>query len=185
VQAFDICPSNLPLNRYAQKLNATYDKDGDFAQAGVLDDLLLQKLNKLEYYTKNGPKSLGTEWLDKSFYPLILSDADPYSVLRTISSHIAAQISATLNAHKIQSVFFTGGGAKNKFILTELQKKYSGKMIVPDTEIIDFKEALIFAFLGYCYLLNRSTTIETVTGATLSLSTGVYHKPGYPTYPKA
>lgn len=185
VQAFDICPSNLPLNRYAQKLNAAYDKDGDFAQAGVLDDLLLQKLNKLEYYTKSAPKSLGTEWLDKSFYPLILSDTDPYAVLRTISSHIAAQIAATLNAHKIQSVFFTGGGAKNKFILKELQKKYSGKMIVPDTEIIDFKEALIFAFLGYCYLLNRATTIETVTGAILSLSTGVYHKPGYPTYPKA
>ena len=185
IQAFDICPSNLPLNKYAQKLNAAYDKDGDFAQAGELDDLLLQKLNKLEYYTKSSPKSLGTEWLDKSFYPLISSDKNPYAILRTLSSHIATQIAATINAHKIQSVFFTGGGAKNKFILQELQKKYSGKIIIPDTEIIDFKEALIFAFLGYCYLLDKATTIETVTGATLSLSTGVYHKPGYPTNPRA
>jgi anhydro-N-acetylmuramic acid kinase len=98
--------------------------------------------------------------------------------------HIANQIAATLNFHKIESVFLTGGGAKNKFLVQELQKNYSGKIIIPDSQIIDFKEALIFAFLGYCYLLNRATTIETVTGAALSLSTGVYHKPGYPTYPQ-
>ena len=184
IQAFDICPSNLPLNRYAQKLNAAYDKDGDFAQAGVLDDLLLQKLNKLEYYTKSAPKSLGTEWLDKSFYPLISEDLDPKTILRTVSTHIATQITHTLKTNNISSVYLSGGGVKNKFLINELKKSYSGNIIVPDEQVIDFKEALIFAFLGYCYLLNRATTIKTVTGSALSLSTGVYHKPGYPTYPQ-
>ena len=180
IQAFDICPSNLPLNKYARLLNADFDKNGEFAQAGTVNEILLRKLNELEYYSENAPKSLGTEWLNKNFYPLIHEDLEPRTILRTISSHIAAQIANTLNNHKIESAFFTGGGAKNKFIIQELKNKYKGDVIIPDTETIDFKEALIFAFLGYCYLLNRSTTIETVTGAALSLCTGVYHKPGYP-----
>ena len=82
------------------------------------------------------------------------------------------------------SVYLSGGGVKNKFLINALKKRYTGNIIVPDEQVIDFKEALIFAFLGYCYLLNRATTIKTVTGSTLSLSTGVYHKPGYPTYPQ-
>tara|TARA_B100000524_G_scaffold104094_1_gene50108 strand:- start:24480 stop:25574 length:1095 start_codon:yes stop_codon:yes gene_type:complete len=184
IKAFDICPCNLPLNKFAELLNAAYDKNGAFAQAGELNESLLQKLNELEYYTKNAPKSLGTEWLDKNFYPRISRDLNPNNILRTLSKHISTQIIATLNYHKIDSVFFTGGGAKNKFLMNELQKNYPGKIIVPDHKIIDFKEALIFAFLGYCYLLNRATTIQTVTGSALSLSTGVYHKPGYPTYPQ-
>jgi anhydro-N-acetylmuramic acid kinase len=184
IQAFDICPSNLPLNKYAAQLKAAYDKDGDFARSGTENEVLLQKLNELEYYKKSAPKSLGTEWLETNFYPLISMDLEPRTILRTITVHIANQIAATLNFHKIESVFLTGGGAKNKFLVQELQKNYSGKIIIPDSQIIDFKEALIFAFLGYCYLLNRATTIETVTGAALSLSTGVYHKPGYPTYPQ-
>ncbi len=184
ITAFDICPCNLPLNKFAELLNAAYDEDGAFARSGELNKSLLQKLNKLKYYTKKAPKSLGTEWLENDFYPLILEDLKPNSILRTLSKHIVTQILSTLHQHKIRSVFFTGGGVKNKFLMNELHKNYLGKIIVPEHEIIDFKEALIFAFLGYCYLLNRATTIQTVTGSALSLSTGVYHKPGYPTNPK-
>ena len=174
----------MPLNKYAALLNADYDKNGDFAKAGALNKMLLQKLNKLGYYTKNAPKSLGTEWLDENFYPLISEDLDPKTILRTVSTHIATQITHTLKANNISSVYLSGGGVKNKFLINELKKSYFGNIIVPDEQVIDFKEALIFAFLGYCYLLNRATTIQTVTGSALSLSTGVYHKPGYPTYPQ-
>ena len=83
----------------------------------------------------------------------------------------------------MKSVFITGGGAKNSFLIEELTKKFSGEIIVPDNITIDFKESLIFAFLGYCYLSNLTTTIKSVTGADAELCTGVYHKPGYPTLP--
>ena len=182
IQAFDICPSNLPLNKYAGLLNEDYDKNGDFARSGIENEALLKKLNGLEYYTKSAPKSLGTEWLDKNFYPLISEDLDPKTILRTVSTHIATQITHTLKTNNISSVYLSGGGVKNKFLINALKKRYTGNIIVPDEQVIDFKEALIFAFLGYCYLLNRATTIQTVTGSALSLSTGVYHKPGYPAY---
>ena len=129
IKAFDICPCNLPLNKFAELLNATYDKDGSFAKAGELNKLLLQKLNGLEYYTKSPPKSLGSEWLEHNFYPLITSDLDPNTILRTLSKHIATQILDTLNHHKIDSVFFTGGGSKNKFLMNELQKNIREKSL--------------------------------------------------------
>lgn len=181
--AFDICPGNLPLNKFARQLNTPFDKGGELAKSGGLDSSLLEKLNALSYYSKQGPKSLGTEWLEEIFQSVLPEKTDPKSALRTITEHIAHQISEVLRINRLKSVFITGGGAKNSFLIEELKKKFSGEIIVPDNITIDFKESLIFAFLGYCYLSNLTTTIKSVTGADAALCTGVYHKPGYPTLP--
>ena len=183
IHAFDVCPGNLPLNKYAKYLDCSFDKGGEFARNGTLNSELLDSLNSLEYYKKTAPKSLGTEWLEQSFFPLITSQNTPEVALRTITIHIAEQISTTLQAKDLKSVYLTGGGAKNEFLIEQIKKSFRGKVIIPEINIIDFKEALIFAYLGYCYLLNRTTTILSVTGAEASLSTGVLHKPGYPTFP--
>lgn len=176
ITAFDICPGNLPLNKYAEKLGLAFDKDGEVAKNGKVLDSLLLKLNALNFYTSSAPKSLGTEWLESEFYALFPKKIETSECLSTVVEHIAIQIAATLNANKIDSVFITGGGARNNFLLKRIEAHYSGKIVIPDPKIIDFKEALIFAFMGARYLRNETTTISNVTGAELSLSTGVYHK---------
>ena len=183
VHAFDVCPGNLPLNKYAKELHQPFDKGGEFARKGNLNLALLATLNTLEYYKRPAPKSLGTEWLDAHFYPLALPINNPHDGLRTITRHIAEQISNTLETNHLSSVYITGGGAKNDFLIEKIKTLFKGEVVIPEPNIIDFKEALIFAYLGYCYLLNRTTTIPSVSGSETSLCTGVFHKPGYPTFP--
>ena len=60
-----------------------------------------------------------------------------------------------------------------------IREGYTGDIVVPDEETIDFKEAIVFAYLGYKYLSNEANTLSSVTGAERSLSAGVLHKPGY------
>ena len=176
ITAFDICPGNLPLNKFAEILGFKYDKNGKIAKNGQLDHSLLIELNNINYYSLATPKSLGTEWLEKQFLPLIPKELSPEKKLRTITEHIAIQISAVLNDQQLNSVFITGGGAHNNFLIECLKQHFSGNIIVPESKLIDFKEAIVFAFLGARYLRNEETTISSVTGAKLSLCTGVYHR---------
>lgn len=179
IQAFDICPGNLPLNYFAGKLGHDYDHNGSLAQKGKIDNDLLNTLNSIEFYNKKGAKSLGTEWLDKNFFTKFKKDANPENTLRTICEHISNQIINCLNQYQLNSVFITGGGVKNKFLMSLIREGYTGDIVVPDEETIDFKEAIVFAYLGYKYLSNEANTVSSVTGAERSLSAGVLHKPGY------
>jgi anhydro-N-acetylmuramic acid kinase len=182
ITAFDICPGNLPLNYFAQKLNQTFDRNGELAKSGNLNNHLLESLNSIDYYTFPSPKSLGTEWINSEFYPICIQDLSPQDYLHTISTHIGEQIVNTLNQYSLKSVFITGGGAKNEFLIEQIRNQYSGNVIIPDEQIIDFKEAVIFAYLGFKYLLNQANNVPSVTGADKELCTGVYHKPGFSTY---
>ncbi len=179
IHAFDICPGNLPLNHFAGKLGHDYDHNGSLAQKGKIDIDLLNTLNSIEFYNKKGAKSLGTEWLDKNFFTKFKKDANPENTLRTICEHISNQIINCLNQYQLNSVFMTGGGVKNKFLMSLIREGYGGDIVVPDEETIDFKEAIVFAYLGYKYLSNEANTVSSVTGAERSLSAGVLHKPGY------
>jgi anhydro-N-acetylmuramic acid kinase len=134
-------------------------------------------LNQLEYYQLNNPKSLGTEWLENSFYPLIKFDKDIENNLRTVIEHISFQIATTLNQNNLKSVFITGGGAKNIFLIERLKHYFKGEIIIPEDKIVDFKEAIIFSFLGALYLNKSSNTLASVTGAFKNVIGGVYHVP--------
>ena len=175
--AYDISPGNLPLNKLALSKGMTYDKNGELASSGEINFFLLDLLNSLEYYAQPSPKSLGTEWLTQNFYPLIKFDKDIENNLRTIIEHEAIQISNTLNNNNLKSVFITGGGAKNKFLIERLKHYYKGEIIIPSDQIIDFKEAIIFALLGALYLAEETNTLASVTGASQNVRGGVLHVP--------
>lgn len=177
VLAFDICPGNLPLNKLIESLGLLYDKNGEISRKGEINFFLLDELNQLAYYKANAPKSLGTEWLEDYFYPLIQFDTDIENNMRTIVEHIAIQIGDALNSQKLKSVFISGGGAKNGFLIERIQKYFEGEIIIPELEIIDFKEAIIFGFLGALYLENDVNTIKSVTGAKREVVAGVLHTP--------
>jgi anhydro-N-acetylmuramic acid kinase len=176
--AFDICPGNLPLNFLSNNLGFEYDKGGELARSGEINQELLTKLNSLEYYDQNPPKSLGTEWLEAFFMPA-LTYSEIRNTLRTVTEHIAQQIAKVLKKETIKSVFITGGGAKNKFLIERISQHFDGKLNIPENNIIDFKEAIVFAFLGALYLRNDPTTLISVTGAEREVCSGVLHIPGY------
>jgi anhydro-N-acetylmuramic acid kinase len=177
ISAFDICPGNLPLNRLARSKGVPYDRNGELAAAGELNYFLLDLLNSLPFYDQPAPKSLGTEWLEQSFYPLLKFDKDIENNLATVVEHIATQIARTLGDNSIGSVMITGGGAKNSFLIERLKRYYKGRIVLPDETITDFKEALIFALLGALFLRNEPNCLSSVTGASKDVCGGVLHTP--------
>lgn len=171
--AYDICPCNMALNRLATMLGYPYDDKGRIARGGEVHTCLLHELDNLEYYTVTEPKSLGKEWFVGQFWPIVkkfigVSPTTPQvrDALATVTSHIAIQISRIVERQQIKTLLVTGGGAWNSYLLELVEKYYPEvKITVPDALIVNYKEALIFALLGYLRLTGKVNTLASVTGA--------------------
>lgn len=170
--AFDICPVNIVLNHYANKIGLEYDENGSIASEGYLNRSLLEKLNTLAFYNKEAPKSLGLEWVQQEIFPLIDAiEEDISSVLRTFVAHIAIQISKIIKDS--DSVLITGGGVFNSFLIQEIQNYSNIKIVQATDTLINYKEALIFALLGVLKVDNQINCLKSVTGAHKNHSSGV------------
>lgn len=173
--AYDVCPTNMVLNYMAQKAGFDYDNKGNMASNGNIINELLQKLNKLDYYQNNYPKSIGREWVEQVFLPIIQSyQFVTEDILATIVEHIAVQISN--NIHSPGKLLITGGGAYNDFLINRIQANTFAKVIIPEPEIIEYKEALIFAYLGLLRIQNKPNTLSSVTGAPFNVCSGIIHQ---------
>lgn len=165
--AFDICACNLILNYYAMKKGVSFDRDGQIAASGKINTILLNSLNHLPYYSKIFPKSLGREDVEKDIIPLIDSfNLITEDVLSTFCEHISFQIAnITGKSKKGKKMLITGGGALNSFLKNSILKNSNTEVIIPNKEIIEFKEAIIFAFLGVLRIRKEINCLKTVTGA--------------------
>ena len=173
VIAFDICPLNIVFNYYSKKLGHDYDHLGSLASNGQIIKPLLEKLNSLNYYQISGPKSLGLEWVVENFHKTIKNyDNTIKDLLRTLVEHAVIQISKTLDQQGNGQVLLSGGGVKNTFFIDRLRHHSNSKFIIPSKFIIDYKEALIFGFLGVLKLRNEINCMMSVTGASKNHSTG-------------
>lgn len=169
--AFDICPVNIVLNKYVSFFKVEYDDEGKHASRGEIDKDLLEKLNDLPFYKEEAPKSLGLEWVQVEVFPLIDScNLNIYDVLRTFVEHIAIQIAEIVN--EIDTVLVTGGGAFNLFLMQRIKTLSAAKVVIPEGQVVDYKEALIFAFLGVLRVDNQVNCLSSVTGASRDHSSG-------------
>ncbi len=172
--AFDICPLNTILNHLAGKKGYAFDPGGRFGRKGMVNEELVRQLNELDYYSRRAPKSLGREWLEKCFLPLVEDSASLRweDLLRSMYEHIACQIAATLKQHGQKKVLVTGGGALNDFLM-ELLRRQGFKLYIPEEQLVHFKEAVVFAFLGLLRHLGETNCLSSVTGARQDSCTGM------------
>ena len=172
--AFDISPVNTVLNFYASELGFPYDDAGNLAKSGNVNQDLLKQLNDLEFYALPYPKSLGMEFVNAKIFPLINSfSIEVKDKLRTFVEHTAIQI-ANICSKPNAKLFITGGGAYNRFLIERLRNYLpTTEVIIPDDKTIQFKEALIFGFLGVLRLRNEINVLSSVTGASRNHSSGV------------
>lgn len=178
--AFDICPANRVLNMLAHDAGRSYDAGGELAAGGTVHAGALQLLNDLDYYQLPWPKSLANDFGTDVVYPLIKDAVSNVpDALRTMVEHIAIQIrnavQQLLNDNKLQTtnhkLFATGGGAHNSFLMQRLQavlESLSVEPVVPDKNIIDYKEAIIMALIGVLRWREENNVLASVTGATRS-----------------
>ena len=174
--AFDISPVNTVLNFYANQLGLDYDDKGKISRTGTVNSELLNELNRLDFYQKKYPKSLGFEFVKEIILPLI--ESYPIAIedkMNTFTEHIATQIALAL-PNKKNNLFVTGGGAYNDFMIERVQFHLpETKIVIPERKIIEFKEALIFGLLGVLKLRNEINTLSSVTGAEIDHSSGIIY----------
>jgi len=172
--AYDISLCNIPLNYLSKQLGYEFDNEGKIAKQGNVCQSLLDELNKPDYFFQTGAKSIGFEMFAHYVKPLL--DNASISVedkLRTVCEHISEQIAQNINT--LPKVLVTGGGAKNSFLTALIQQKTNAQLVIPDNQIIDFKEALIFAFLGYLRVHEEINCLKSVTGASKNSCSGAIY----------
>ncbi len=173
--AYDLIPFNMVLNPLAEREGLAFDRDGQLARNGHLIPSLKEELSQIDYYQRNAPKSLGYEDFQKVWRPLILeSSFETADIMHTYVLHAAEIISRDTNliSNQESELLVTGGGAFHSFFIEQLQKDYIGKVVVPSKELINFKEAIIFAFLGVLRFRNENNCLASVTGASSDSSSG-------------
>lgn len=181
--AFDICPANRVLNMLVNELGKEYDDGGQIAASGKINDTLLKQLNTLDYYKQPYPKSLANDFGTDKVYPMMMdSNLEIKDAVRTYVEHIVVQIReaiSTLKNSKLETclpdrqaqnskLLATGGGAFNTFLIQQLReqlKELNIEVMVPDTNLINYKEALIMAFIGVLRWRQENNVLSSVTGA--------------------
>lgn len=171
--AYDVCPLNIVLNHYVKQLGLNYDDEGQLASTGMVNSELLKSLNGLEFYKEGFPKSLGLEWVNSFVFPLIdRFQLEVRDILRTCIEHMAIQIASQIKTITNASVLVTGGGVFNTFLIQRIKVHSNSLIIMPSEKVIDFKEAVIFGFLGVLKLRNEVNCLQSVTGASKDHSSG-------------
>ncbi|HIP49645.1 MAG TPA: anhydro-N-acetylmuramic acid kinase [Lutibacter sp.] len=173
-KAFDICPANIVLNHYTRKIGLEYDNKGALAKKGKLNTKLLKALNAIPVYQEKN--SLGNEIVVSDFIPLI----DSYNlsipdVLHTFIVHFSQKIADEIKTNS--KVLITGGGAFNSFLIEKIKEFSNSQIIIPEEQLIDYKEALIFGLLGLLKSENEINCLASVTKASKSHSSGVIFQP--------
>lgn len=179
--AFDISPVNYVINHYCRQVGLEFDRDGKIARQGSICQPLLDELNNMDFYQQAGPKSLGREWVETLVYPML----EKYGLnledrLRTFYEHAAHQIERVITTHSRPSgnskLLITGGGAFNKFLIERIDALCPCEIVIPERQIIEYKEALIFAFLGTLYMADEPNCLASVTEAPIDNIGGMLFK---------
>jgi anhydro-N-acetylmuramic acid kinase len=177
LRAFDICPVNIVLNDFARREGVEFDRSGQMSSEGIIHEKLLADLEEIQHYQLTLPPSLSREWVEKHMIPLF----ERFSIsakdfLRTYTEHIAMRIASVLETSGCRNCLVTGGGAFNSFLMSRVGVHTSTELIIPSDMIVQYKEALIFAFLGLKRFRGEVNVLSSITGAKRDSSSGVIWK---------
>ncbi|MBL7859462.1 MAG: anhydro-N-acetylmuramic acid kinase [Cyclobacteriaceae bacterium] len=175
--AYDICFLNMGLNYLATKAGKKFDAQGLMADSGALHTGLWKNLMRVYAGLRKKRPSLGREIFEKQVQPLLDDESIPLNDrLRTFTDSAAAEISSSiLTTSEKPRVLCTGGGAFNSFFISRLLE-FCGdyaELIIPEDDVVNFKEALVFAFLGVLRYRGEINCLKSVTHASRDSSSGV------------
>tara|TARA_B100000886_G_scaffold8028_1_gene5146 strand:- start:5799 stop:6854 length:1056 start_codon:yes stop_codon:yes gene_type:complete len=175
--AYDICPINIVFNYLSRAMELQYDDKGYIASTGKLNEDLYNSLQRLNYYKQDPPKSLGIEWVNDQIHSILnnFNNLPIKDLMNTFSNHFAFQISK--NIIERDQVLITGGGAYNDYLIDRIKNLTNSKITIPAPKIIEYKEALIFSFLGLLRVLEINNCYSSVTGAKKDHCSGKIYNP--------
>ena len=176
--AYDLAPFNQVHNYFAQKAGLDYDENGQLASKGIVNDELLAQLQKNAFITSPCPKAIDNTWLKEVWITeLEQSNLNIEDILATQNALLISEIEKLLD-HEMKSIFITGGGARNLNFIQMLEMALKGKLkvVLPVESVIDYKEAVLMAYMAYLRINNEINTLASATGADQSsISGAIYH----------
>lgn len=175
-RAYDICFCNMALNYLMKEAGKDFDNGGRLAAKGAVVPSLAEALAAAYTHVRKKRKSLGREFFTSSIQPLLnqqhISLKDR---LRTVCESVADEIDLAIPSDgRGLQMLTTGGGAWNRFLVDVIRGRLQGKatVVLPPREIIDFKEAIIFALLGVLRLRGETNVLSSVTRSRRDSSSG-------------
>jgi anhydro-N-acetylmuramic acid kinase len=174
--AFDICFCNMGLNYLAAEVSKNFDKNGAMAASGTVHAGLLKSLRSIYTKLRSSRPSLGREMFEGQIVQLLSDKRIPLEDrLCTFTESAAIEICDAITSRRQEArVLCTGGGAFNSFLISRMLE-YGGDamtFIIPDEEVIKFKEAMVFGFLGVLRCRHEINCLKTVTNAVRDTSSG-------------
>jgi anhydro-N-acetylmuramic acid kinase len=166
--AYDICFLNMGLNYLARKMRKQFDASGTTASKGEVNKTLLKKLDNVYSAIHVKRPSLGRELFEKKIQPLLDTETSTQDKLSTFTESAAHEIINTIKKYgKHKTVLCTGGGAFNSFLIYRMVELAGDDItfVIPEDDIVNFKEAIVFAFLGVLRIRNEANSLKDVTGA--------------------
>lgn len=182
---YDIGAGNTLMDVWIeQHQGVKFDKNGDWARSGKVNDTLLNALLDEPFLRQPPPKSTGRElfnldWLAKKL--ATQTACKPEDVQATLLEFTAQSIADSLaqldNPNNLPcELAVCGGGARNAFLIERLAALCPTWWVTTTNEYgldIDFVEAAAFAWLAHQRLHNLSSNLPSVTGAKQAVSLGV------------
>ena len=186
--AFDNGPANVLIDYFTNKyFNLPYDKNGEIAASGQINENVIFDLMQLEYFESEPPKTTGRELFSYKFANKIEEkyNLNPEDLIATVTAFSAKAIGESyrnfiLPKTQIQEIVLGGGGAYNQTLRTLIEKEFDNKIKIKTHEDFGisnkFKEAIAFAMLAYAYYYDVANNIPTCTGANRKTILGQYAK---------
>lgn len=183
VFAFDTGPGNMIIDAVAAAISGgrlKCDVNGGIAARGKVDEELLARLQKDEYYARRPPKTTGRERFGTQYAQRILDDCARHPIsdedlLATVTYLTAWSIfdaceRFALPVCKPAELIVGGGGSYNKTLLKDLSGLFGTRGIAVRTQEdlgfnSDAKEAVAFALMADCFVRGEANVLPSVTGA--------------------
>lgn len=156
----DIGPGNTLIDAACREyFNKPYDEDSAIADAGRVDETLLEDLLHHPFFNETLPKTTGPELFNLEYVADAQQTSRSFNInktdlVATLSAFTGRTISNFIKTHFNTpglKIFVSGGGARNPYVMNYL------KNTLPNAEIAntrdlgidpDAKEAILFALLG-------------------------------------
>ena len=175
--AYDLAPCNQVHNLFAQQSGSEFDMDGQLARKGQLHQGLYDHLLSDAYILNPPPKSIDNEWIHSYWIPKMKAfELDANDYLKTHNFFLASLVSSICNKPK-SKILLTGGGAKNKYFVELLNEHIieGVQVVVPNEQIIDYKESLLMAYMSYCRMNENYNFIPSASGAKFPVVAGAVY----------
>ncbi|MEO6130923.1 MAG: anhydro-N-acetylmuramic acid kinase [Saprospiraceae bacterium] len=180
--AWDICPCNQALNFLARKSNLSYDRGGALALQGARLDSILHDLIAMFPFNSGLPKGLSNAEVNSSWLDYLSSRTENITdLLGTTTLAIADLISIHISSiiKRPAKILMSGGGVYNDHLIKLLRRAgqdFGLTFEIPASEIIEFKECLLIAYLGYLTMNGKPYNIHTQTGAGQNMGGGALYR---------